>query len=285
MKKFFLIPNPQKDPLLEVTRQAVDILLEGGATVYMQSPYADAYGARVLALEKDMLPKDADAIITVGGDGTVLEASRLAMRLHIPLLGINMGRMGYMAELEVDRISDLRRLLEDDYILRRLMTLRVSLLRGDRMWELPRLAVNDVVFYRSMIGHVVTLGMSTANCENEVTYMADGLIIATPIGSTAYSLSAGGPVISSDLEALCVTPICPHSFFNRSLIYGPHEVLRVQNLSSEDHITVTVDGRENIHLEPQDSMVIERAETPFSIISFEKKGFAGVLQQKMKVTG
>ena len=112
--------------------------------------------------------------------------------------------------------------------------------------------------------------------------MADGLILATPIGSTAYALSAGGPILSSEVEAICATPICPHSFFNRSLLYGATETLCVRNLSEEDNITVTVDGRENIYLEPQDSVIVERSDQPFYIISFDKKDFISVLQQKMK---
>lgn len=282
MNRFFLIPNPKKDAELSVTRKAAALLLEWGATVYMTEPFASLCDARIRALPVGELPPDAEALITVGGDGTVLEGARTALRLGIPLLGINLGRFGYMAELEPDRLSDLRRLLTDSFSLRELMTLRVTLVRNGKPWAIPRLAVNDVVFYRSAIGHVVTLGLSSLSTKNEVKYMADGLILATPIGSTAYSLSAGGPVLSSEVAAICATPICPHSFFNRSLLYGAQEVLCVRNMSGEDGITVTVDGRENIFLEPQDSVVVERSQTPFYIISFDKKDFISVLQQKMK---
>lgn len=282
MKRFFLIPNPQKDDMLSCTRAAAVVLLDAGATVYMQEPFAGLCDARISKIKEGELPPDAEAIITVGGDGTVLEASRIALRLGIPLLGINLGRFGYMAELEPERLADLCKLLSDDYSLRELMTLRVSLVRKGQTWVLPRLAVNDVVFYRSAIGHMVTLGLSSVSTKSEVKYMADGLILATPIGSTAYSLSAGGPVLSSEVAAICATPICPHSFFNRSLLYSASEILCVRNLSAEDGITVTIDGRENMYLEPQDSVIVERSETPFYIISFHKKDFISVLQQKMK---
>ena len=282
MNRFFLMPNPKKDEELAVTRKAAALLLDAGATVYMREPFASLCDARVCALAEGELPPDAEALITVGGDGTVLEGARTAIRLGIPLLGINLGRLGYMAELEPDRLDDLRRLLEDSFLLRELMTLRVTLVRKGKPWPIPRLAVNDVVFYRSAIGHVVTLGLSSLSTKNEVKYMADGLILATPIGSTAYSLSAGGPVLSSEVAAICATPICPHSFFNRSLLYGAQEVLCVRNMSVEDGITVTVDGRENIFLEPQDSVLVERSQTPFYIISFDKKDFISALQQKMK---
>lgn len=282
MKRFLLIPNPQKDDMLSCTRQAAGILLDAGATVYMRQPFAALCDARVTVLPENELPTDAEAIITVGGDGTVLEASRTALRLGIPLLGINLGRFGYMAELEPDRLTDLKRLLNDEFSLRELMTLRVSLIRNGKRWELPRLAVNDVVLYRSSIGHMVTLGLSSVSTKSEVKYMADGLILATPIGSTAYSLSAGGPVLSSEVAAICATPICPHSLFNRSLLYSEHETLCVRNLSERDSISVTIDGRENIYIEPQDSVIVEKSPIPFYNISFDKKDFISVLQQKMK---
>lgn len=283
MNRFFIIPNLQKDEGLCVTRAAASVLLDAGATVYMRAPLAAVCDGRIIELEESALPTDAEAVITVGGDGTVLEASRIALRLRVPLLGINLGRLGYMAELEPDRLEELHRLLRDDFSLRELMTLRVSLERNGQRWELPRLAVNDVVFYRSSIGHVVTLGLSSVSTKNEVKYMADGLILATPIGSTAYSLSAGGPVLSSEVSAICATPICPHSFFNRTLLYGDGETLRVRNLAEDDNITVTIDGRENIYLEPQDCVVVEKAPVAFYIISFDKKDFISVLQQKMKI--
>lgn len=281
MKRFFLIPNPKKDQTLEVTRASAELLLNAGATVYIREPYAAACDSRVSAVKETELPTDAEALIAIGGDGTVLEASRIALRLRIPLLGINLGRLGYMAELEPEQITELRRLLSNDYAIRELMTLRVTLVRRGQRWELPRFAVNDVVFYRSTIGHVVTLGLSSLSSKKEVKYMADGLILATPIGSTAYSLSAGGPVLSSEVAAICATPICPHSFFNRSLLYGEKEVLCVRNMSGEDGITLTVDGRENICLEPQDSVVVERSPLSLQIISFDKKDFISVLHQKM----
>ncbi len=283
MNRFFMIPNLQKDEGLCVTRAAASVLLDAGATVYMRAPLATVCDRRIIELEESALPTDAEAVITVGGDGTVLEASRIALRLRVPLLGINLGRLGYMAELEPDRLEELHRLLQDDFSLRELMTLRVSLERNGQRWELPRLAVNDVVFYRSSIGHVVTLGLSSVSTKNEVKYMADGLILATPIGSTAYSLSAGGPVLSSEVSAICATPICPHSFFNRTLLYGDGETLRVRNLAEDDNITVTIDGRENIYLEPMDCVVVEKAPVSFHIISFDKKDFISVLQKKMKI--
>ena len=285
MKRFFINPNLKKDDQLAVTRAAAAVLLDAGATVYMNNPCAALCNdTRITSLIEGEVPPDAEALITVGGDGTVLDASRIAMRLDIPLLGINLGRLGYMAELEPGDLQMLKKLLSEDFSLRGLMTLRVTLVRNGKPWVLPRLAVNDVVFYRSAIGHVLTLGLLSYPAENEIKYMADGLILATPIGSTAYSLSAGGPVLSSDVQAICATPICPHSFFNRSLIFGDGDKLQVTNLSCEDCVTVTIDGRENIALDPRDSVIVEKSGKPFYIISFNKKDFISVLQQKMKIT-
>lgn len=283
MNRFFLIPNPQKDADLKVTREAACVLLRAGAIVYLRLPYARQLAdLSVTSLPEDELPNDAEAIITIGGDGTVLEASRTAMQLGIPLLGINLGRLGYMADVEPAQLSTLVSLLNDQFILRKMMTLRVALQRQGKDWVLPRLAVNDVVFYRPPMGHLVTMGLSSSTSKTVIKYMADGLILATPIGSTAYSLSAGGPVLSSDVAAICATPVCPHSFFNRSLLYSADDTLCVRNLSEEQNITVTIDGRENILLEPGDCVMVERSDIPFYIISLQKKDFISVLQQKMK---
>lgn len=283
MKRFFFIPNPKKDADLAITRKAAHVLIEAGATVYLRLPYAGQLAdLSVTPIGEGELPTDAEAIITIGGDGTVLEASRTAMQLGIPLLGINLGRLGYMADVEPTQLSALTSLLDDRFSLREMMTLRVTLQRQGKAWILPRLAVNDVVFYRPPMGHLVTMGLSSSASETEIKYMADGLILATPIGSTAYSLSAGGPVLSSEVAAICATPVCPHSFFNRSLLYSADDTLCVRNLSEEQNVTVTIDGRENILLEPGDHVLVERSNIPFYIISLRKKDFISVLQQKMK---
>lgn len=280
MTKVFLIPNEKKDIGLQTTKAVVKTLISCGMDVYIAKQYASAFDDGVTVIEEG-LPADAECIITVGGDGTVLEASRIAMRLNLPLLGINLGRLGYLAELEPDQLSTLSRLKKEEYTVKERMILKVTLVKDGREWVMPRMPVNDVVFYRSAIGHVVSLSLTQGVGEG-ISYLADGLILSTPIGSTAYSLSAGGPILSPEVDAICATPICPHSFYNRSLIFAVSEPLRVKNTSETDAITVTLDGRENFLLDPGDSVLVEKAPVPLRLLSFEERNFLDLLRRKMK---
>ena len=286
MKRFLLMPNEKKDHGLAVTGRVIGTLLSIPASViYLPAEYEMLTdGERIICCEEGTLPADAEAVITIGGDGTVLEASRPALRLGIPLLGINLGRLGYLSELEADRLEDLVRLADGAYCERTLMTLCVTLRRDGRDWEMPRLAVNDVIFYRSPTGHMIDLTL-TDEAGGTLRYRADGLILATPTGSTAYSLSAGGPVLSGSFDCICATPVCPHSFFNRSILFDGDSVLHMRSgEGSEERILVTLDGRENIVLEPDDEIIVRRSSRRLRLLSPEPRDFLGVLRKKMKLT-
>lgn len=281
MKRFLIIPNEKKDTALTLTRQVTASLVAQGATVFLEERYAALAleGATLFSLGE--IPADVECVIAVGGDGTVLEASRTALRLRVPLLGINLGRLGYLAELEPSELARLTDLVEGRYTVKERMTLTVTLIRNGKPWEMPRLPVNDVVFYRSDLDHVVSLSLKQGEGE-ALSYLADGLILATPSGSTAYSLSAGGPILSASLDAICATPICPHSFYNRSLIFDTSKPLYVSNTAEEDSISVTMDGRENFLLAPGDTVVVKRSERVLRMISFTEPTLLDLLHQKMK---
>lgn len=280
MKRFYLIPNPEKDKDLVISRCAAEILLHHGATVYMEKIYAPLCEG-VTPCPTDGDPEALDAILTVGGDGTVLSASRLALRLHVPLLGINLGRLGYLAELEPDHLEELSRLCDGEYGVRDVMTLRVSLVREGKEWPLPRCVINEVVVQRRVTDPTATVSIS-AEGESEITYVADGLILSTPSGSTAYSLSAGGPVLSPALEAICVTPICPHTFFNRAILFDSTRLLRVRNAGRTEKLLVTLDGRETIEIDQGDELMVSRANATLKILTLYQHDFLGVLKRKIK---
>lgn len=279
MKSFYLIPNPDKDTDLAVSRRAAAVLIENGAAVYMDERYAvQCEGVTPYPTEGDPV---LDAILTVGGDGTVLAASRTAIRLRVPLFGINLGRVGYLAELEPDRLDELSRLTRGECGVRAVMTLRVRLCREGREWLLPRRVINDVVVQRSATDPTATISLSTEG-ESEITYLADGLIISTPSGSTAYSLAAGGPVLSPSLDAICATPICPHTFFNRAILFDASRQLSVRNAGRTERLMVTLDGHETIELAQGDELLINRAHTTLKILTLDQHDFLGVLKRKIK---
>lgn len=285
MKTFLLIPNDKKDTDLAVTQAVLAVLTAGGGRVYMHEPYSHLCdGEAVAVCESGTAPKEAEAVISIGGDGTVLEASRYAMRLGVPLLGVNLGRRGYLADLDADRLGELNRLFTDSLSARELMTLSVTLIRGGREWPMPRLSVNDVVFYRASTGHAIDLSVQEGE-GTALRYLADGLVFATPTGSTAYSLSAGGPILPATMDCVCTTPLCPHSFFNRSVVFDGASPIYVQNNGTDDEkILVTLDGRENFFLQPGDRVKIERAAARLRLLSPDERDYIGILRKKMKVT-
>ena len=222
-------------------------------------------------------------ILVIGGDGSVLDAAVYAIGAAIPILGINLGRLGYLAELESGESEELARLFTEDFAVREHMTFDVSLVRSGEEMHLVRSAVNDVVLSQGE-GE----GLSEIRLEdgvgNHLTYVADGMIVATPLGSTAYSLAAGGPVIDSSLSAFCVTPICAHSLFSRSVLFPPEYTITLRNNSKrEGTMRVTVDGGEGYILAPNDCVRISRSSKVLRMITLKNRSALGVLCRKMQL--
>lgn len=279
MNAFYLIPNSGKDPEYTVTRRLVKVLTEAGGRVFMPSASAALCAGAEAA---DTLPPGIELILTVGGDGTVLEASQTAIGCGVPLLGVNRGRLGYLAEVEPEQVGDLARLCREVFPVRERTVLEATVVTEDGPRRFPRLSVNDVVFYRASLGHATDLTLSCEG-EGEIRYLSDGLILATPAGSTAYSLSAGGPLLSPDMRAVCATPICPHSFFNRALLFREDARLRVRNNAPQDAVTVSVDGRDDFLLPPGSAVDVCISARRLKMLCFEERGFLSGLNQKLKM--
>ena len=220
MKKALIIPNSAKAGAESLTASVIDKL---------KSLCIDAEVNFSFWKEKNAEPDldfscDADVIIVIGGDGSVLDAAKYSYAHDIPILCINLGKMGYLSELEPTTLDTLDAFVTGEYFVNEKMMLEVSY-SGDG--NVKKYAVNDVV-----ISHETFLGIANINLEdavgNSINYRADGLIVATPQGSTAYSLSAGGPVLAHDVESIIVTPVCAHSFFNRSVLFNSAEKIKVK---------------------------------------------------------
>lgn len=283
MKYIVVMPNAYKDPGYRYTLRIIEYLEGLGACIFLSETFRnDVYTAGIRYYD-GAFPDEAEMILVIGGDGSVLDAAVYAIGADLPLLGINLGRLGYLAELEADEIEPLSRLITGEFELREHMTLAVSLVRGGEEMHLVRSAVNDVV-----VGQGCGEGMSEILLEdgvgNHLTYLADGMIVATPLGSTAYSLSAGGPVIDASLSALCVTPICAHSLFSRSVLFPSDYTVTLRNSSArEGEMHVTVDGGERYTLSPGDSVRVTRSQKPLRMITLKNQSALGVLCRKMQL--
>ncbi|MBQ9783951.1 MAG: NAD(+)/NADH kinase [Clostridia bacterium] len=229
----------------------------------------------------DSVYAEADILIVLGGDGTILEAGRRAAQRGTPILGINLGRLGYMAELEIGELDLLSRLFTGDYRLEERSMLRVELLTASGELRSFCYALNDAVISNGSVSRMIDLELSEGGMP-VTTYRADGLIIATPTGSTAYSMSAGGAIVDPRVSCFCATPICPHSFIARPIIFSDDAVLEVRNICNrEKMLYLTVDGRMNFELYRNQVVRITKSTKKTKLIRLKKSDFYRKLRQKM----
>ena len=251
MRSIYLFIGENKDASGELRRAIVE--------------KAESFGIKAVSS-----PENADAIVVLGGDGTILRATPIALEYDIPVIGFNLGRVGYMAELDATDDELITELFRGNYTEEKRMTLSVSV--GDKTFT----ALNDAVLH-SHSTHMIRLCLG---CDgNPVgTYRGDGLIFATPTGSTAYSMSAGGPVIDPTIECIEMTPICTQALMSKTLVFAPGSILSV-DFDSNDCI-LTIDGGESVELLPDTAVRISRGEGSLRMIKLKSDGFYGVLRRK-----
>ena len=276
LKKAVIIPNVNKDSDLSVTEAVINKIFDIGIECYL-SDAVSIFSCESKVHRYSDFPLDAELIIVVGGDGSVIDASRYAVAYDIPILAINLGRVGYLAEVEPEELSVLK-LISGDYHIFEKMLLTVDC-EGVDCSEVY--AVNDVV-----ISHEDYLGISEIGVDdsigNSLFYRADGVILSTPQGSTAYSLSAGGPIVAHGVDCILLTPVCTHSFFNRSVIFNSSERICVTNRGA-DTLIVTVDGRLFRELKAKERCYISRAKKRLRMLTFSENSMFRNLFRKMKL--
>lgn len=232
-------------------------------------------------LSIDEAYNSVDAVIVLGGDGTILESARRAAPTATPVLGLNLGRLGYMAELELSEIEELSRIAEGDYVIESRSMINIELVKNDGTVRKNEYALNDAVLSNGSISRVVDLELYEGG-QHITTYRSDGMIISTPTGSTAYSLAAGGAIVDPRLNCLCVTPICPHSLYARPLIFPDSAKLEIKNICQrEKTLFLTVDGRVNYELSIGEIVKITRSPLNTHFIKLKESSFYERLRQKM----
>ena len=287
MKKFALITNFNIYDKAVAAMQVAEELLSYGMEVLIPSVNKD----RIFRMHKSRkeyryLPleeayTEADCIVVLGGDGSILDAARCAAPLKKPLLGINMGRLGYMAELEIGELSELSHVVNGDYEIDERAMLSVSVHTQSGGVKGKALALNDAVISNGSVARIVDVELYESG-ELVSSYRADGMIVATPTGSTAYSMAAGGSITDPRLPCILVTPICPHSLTTRPLLFRDDAKLQIKNICQrEKMIYLTVDGRVNFEIYRGDTVNVTRSELTTRLIRIHRGGFYSRLQQKM----
>lgn len=281
MGHFIIITNKPKDPLLATTKEVQKFLEEQGCScsVYADEISADAW-KKILG-EKG---KKTSGILVLGGDGTLLRAARDTADSGIPVLGINLGTLGYLAEVECSNLKPaLKRLVEGRYFIEDRMMLSGQVVRGGKVLE-DTCALNDITITRN--GPLQMLYFQIfVNRKLLKEYHADGIITATPTGSTGYNMSAGGPIVEPGARLILLTPICPHTLQTRSVILRAEDeiVIRVMEKAArqELYMEVCFDGSRNLGLRPGDEVRITKSSRNTSIIKLSEAGFLDVLHRKM----
>ncbi len=252
-----------------------------GAAVSVPAFARGRIGANVKYATMRQLYDEADMIAVIGGDGSVLEAARRAAERGTPLLGINKGRLGYMTELEVNELDLIDDIVRGNYKTERRSMVRVEVLNRKRELVYDGKALNDAVVSKGSVARLVDFELK----ENGVSvgeFRADGIIIATPTGSTAYSLSAGGPIVSPQLRGICVTPICAHSLRARSMIFPDSDVIEIKNTCvREPHLFLTVDGKGGVRLEREETVRISHSEKFTALVRVKENNFYTDLLNKL----
>ncbi len=233
-----------------------------------------------VCVDFEQIPEKADVIIVFGGDGTLLSAARLVTHHPVPILGVNLGSLGFMTEVTLEELPlALERLLSGDYKLSSRCVLKVELSRASGERQVLQ-ALNDAVINKAALARIISLD---AYCNDDfiANFLADGMIIATPTGSTAYSLSAGGPIVFPTEDLITLTPICPHTLTNRPLIIPADYQVRVILRSGED-VMLTVDGQVGLEMSEGDVLTCTQSEHRIELIQPGHKNFFDILREKLK---
>jgi len=284
MKTIGIISNNEKQKALEIARTVYDHFTEKSIKVLL--PDEDQLPAKYLlpSVNSDVFSDQSEVIISVGGDGTFLRASKYSFKNEVPVLGINVGTLGFLTEVDTANISEaMDSLIEGSYHIEKRMLLEGRIFKDNKLIKntgLSDLALNEFTITRSMNEKVIKMEI-IVNDISIKKLAADGIIIATPTGSTAYSLSAGGPVVEPGAETIIITPICPHTLFNRSIILGSDKLLEIRINSGNKRDILSIDGK-SVPLENLSDYILKitRSSKCLNLISFNPNAFFKVFKEK-----
>ena len=238
-------------------------------------------GCAVDQVESEKIAANADLVLVLGGDGTMIATARLMGEAEVPVLGINYGGLGYLAEFRIEELYEaLESILAGNYRLDKRVMLAVDLLRGDETITSNRV-LNDVVINKSALARIIEIE-AYLNQQFVNSFRADGLIVSTPTGSTAYNLSAGGPVIFPSMNAVVITPICPFTLSNRPIVVPDDAAVELRLKTNQEDVTLTLDGQVGFSLKVEDRVMIHKSETTFNLVQPTNRNYFDVLRDKLR---
>ncbi|MCI8622108.1 MAG: NAD(+)/NADH kinase [Provencibacterium sp.] len=284
--KVLVVPNLRKNDAIRHTKNVLTRFRELGCTCLMGDQYAHlfegsgaSFGSYPLHLE------NASLLVAIGGDGTIIHCAKDAVTADIPILGINLGRLGFLAQMELTGLDGLERVVKGEAeVEERMMLKAVRITDGGRRERYY--ALNDFVLSKGALSRMVDLEV---NCGQKHVgdFRADGLIFATPTGSTAYSLSAGGPVVDPVIDSIIMTPISPHAMGSRPIIFSPQEKLFIRQkiVNYTDKLYMTVDGEQAVPVNIEDRIEIKRSSRRVKLMTLDQRNFYEILSDKLSFRG
>lgn len=285
MKKVVMTPNPYRDRYFKFANQAESVLREAG----IETRICLAFDVdKTFELPEDVVLhdlaeelKDADLLICFGGDGTILHASKAATRAGVPILGVNIGTMGFMAELESSELKALSRLATGEYTVEERMMLHVRAEHEGQV-VLEEDALNDAVITKGAVARIIQMAVSCDDVEM-MSFGGDGVIICTPTGSTAYSMSAGGPIVEPTAQNIIITPICAHDMRTKTVVTSAQRVITVEiGRIGRKNAFLSVDGGRALRLNTGDKVTVTKAADTTRLVHLSEKSFFEIVKNKFK---
>lgn len=286
MKRIGIIAKQNKPEAIPLIAHLIEHLRFKEVDLYLEESIGKALpgfpsGPRFNSIKREEIPSQVEMVIVLGGDGTLLSVARLVGKYRVPILGVNLGGLGFLTEItlkELDRVIE--RVLEGDFVVDERVALQAAVLRrGERMADFT--VLNDAVINKGALARIIDLETSIDG-EYLTTFKSDGLILSTPTGSTAYNLSAGGPIIYPSLHCIIITPICPHTLTNRPIVIPDDVTIRVVLKTTQQEVLLTLDGQQGFMLEYEDIVEVKKSETSILLIKSPYRHYFELLREKLK---
>lgn len=275
--------NHTKPKAVEVAARLVDLIERHGAKVFVDSEAAMKIGRPDTGIEAKGMEGHVDVLFVLGGDGTILGYARDLAKSNLPILGINLGHLGFLSEAEPQDLEDaVRRVLSGDYCLETRLMLEAEVERDGQIVLRELISLNDIGISKDTFGRMVTCKVFVDDMYVD-QYSGDGLLVSTPTGSTAYSLSCGGPIVSPHIDVILLTPICPHTLHARPMVIAANQEVRVEVTATHPEMVLSVDGQIFHTLENRDIIRVRQSGFKTTLIKWRDREFFDVLRQKLHV--
>ena len=286
IKRIGIVLKPHQPQALQTICDLVIWLAERGITLVggpdlERERIEHQTGCPVPQVESENIASQVDLMLVLGGDGTMIATARMIGDHEVPVLGINYGGLGYLAEFRIEELfTALESILSGSFAIEQRVMLAVELWRGEETVTRNRV-LNDVVINKSALARIIEIEASL-NTHFVNSFRADGLIVSTPTGSTAYNLSAGGPVIYPSMNAVVITPICPFTLSNRPIVVPDESVIELRLITQNEDVALTLDGQVGFPLKPEDRVVIRKSSNTFNLVQPMNRNYFDVLRDKLR---